>query len=97
MRSKNVRVITHETPGGPATLLSSAGYWTFPFGTYAQYAAVEEKDLALLPASVPLDIAAGLPLAGLTAQQALEVVSDVQRSDGSKQQQHDWGNCGRVA
>eukprot|EP00775_Hariotina_reticulata_P002603 gene2603-2905_t len=51
------------------------GYWTSPFGTYAQYASVEEKDLALLPASVPLDIAAGLPLAGLTAKQALEVCS----------------------
>eukprot|EP00882_Tetradesmus_deserticola_P003189 GHRQ01003380.1.p1 GENE.GHRQ01003380.1~~GHRQ01003380.1.p1 ORF type:complete len:233 (+),score=88.23 GHRQ01003380.1:312-1010(+) len=42
-----------------------------PQGTYAQYVAVEESHLALLPAAVPLDTAGGLPLVGLTAWQAL--------------------------
>uniref|UniRef100_A0A383WHE0 Enoyl reductase (ER) domain-containing protein n=1 Tax=Tetradesmus obliquus TaxID=3088 RepID=A0A383WHE0_TETOB len=50
------------------------GYWPKagqPQGTYAQYVAVEESHLALLPAAIPLDTAGGLPLVGLTAWQSL--------------------------
>jgi hypothetical protein len=49
-----------------------AGFWPKegqPQGTYAQYAAVDESHLALLPGAIPLDTAGGLPLVGLTAWQ----------------------------
>eukprot|EP00878_Enallax_costatus_P002373 GHUV01002549.1.p1 GENE.GHUV01002549.1~~GHUV01002549.1.p1 ORF type:complete len:321 (+),score=63.83 GHUV01002549.1:653-1615(+) len=48
------------------------GFWIESAeGTYAEYSAVNESDLAKLPDSIPLDTAAGVPLAGLTAWQAL--------------------------
>jgi NADPH:quinone reductase-like Zn-dependent oxidoreductase len=48
------------------------GFWIeSPYGTYAEYAAVDESDLAHLPDSIPLDVAGGVPLAALTAWQAL--------------------------
>lgn len=39
---------------------------------FAEYVAIDENIAALAPNSIPLDEAAGLPLAGLTALQALE-------------------------
>jgi NADPH:quinone reductase-like Zn-dependent oxidoreductase len=44
---------------------------TITAGAYAEYAAVREADLAHAPAGLALDAAAALPLAGLTALQAL--------------------------
>lgn len=40
-------------------------------GTYSQYVAVDEGQLAKLPGSITLDTAGGLPLVGLTAWQAI--------------------------
>jgi len=40
-------------------------------GAFAEYAAVEESFVAHVPDDVPLDVAAGVPLAGLTAMQIL--------------------------
>lgn len=44
---------------------------TTRFGTYAEYTAVDEQLLAKLPDSISYEEAAALPLAGLTAWQAL--------------------------
>ncbi|KAJ2644990.1 hypothetical protein GGF44_000269 [Coemansia sp. RSA 1694] len=41
-------------------------------GTIAEYAVAEERTLAAIPASVGFEAAAAVPLAGLTAKQALE-------------------------
>lgn len=70
-------VVAEAEPGsrfkpGDRVAALTYGYWTIPEGTYAQYFAVKEDELAALPASVPLDTAGGLPLVGLTAAQALE-------------------------
>lgn len=43
-----------------------------PWGTYAEQAAVPEAHLALKPAAASFEEAAGLPLAALTAWQALD-------------------------
>jgi NADPH:quinone reductase-like Zn-dependent oxidoreductase len=48
-------------------------------GTFAQYAIAEEKRLAPKPANITFEQAAAVPMAGLTAYQALRDVSDVQR------------------
>ena len=40
-------------------------------GTYAEYSAVKEKELALMPAGISFEEAAGIPLAALTAYQAI--------------------------
>lgn len=44
-------------------------------GTYAEYVVLPEKNLALVPDGVEMRDAASLPLAGLTALQALEYLS----------------------
>jgi len=49
-------------------------------GTYAEYVAVPAVDVAKIPDGVDFDSAAGLPLAGLTAQRALETL-EVTSSD----------------
>jgi len=49
-------------------------------GTYAEYVAVPAVDVAPIPDGVDFDSAAGLPLAGLTAQRALETL-EVTSSD----------------
>jgi NADPH:quinone reductase-like Zn-dependent oxidoreductase len=41
-------------------------------GTYAEYAAIDERAVALKPSNITHEEAAGIPLAGLTAWQALE-------------------------
>jgi NADPH2:quinone reductase len=41
------------------------------WGTYAEYVAVPERDVALMPPSLLFEEAAGIPCAALTAQQAL--------------------------
>lgn len=47
-------------------------------GTFAEYIAVDERDLALKPERLTMAEAAAVPLAGLTAWQALVEVADVQ-------------------
>src|SRR5579884_1158854 len=44
-------------------------------GTYAEYVVLPEKYLALAPARIDATVAAALPLAGLTALQALEALA----------------------
>ncbi len=47
-------------------------------GTFAEYAAVPEADLAIKPAGLPWDQAGALPLVGLTVLQAFESVGGIQ-------------------
>lgn len=51
-------------------------------GAFADYAAVPASHIALLPASIDFDTAAGIPLAGLTALQALR--DELQLKPGSR-------------
>lgn len=44
-------------------------------GTFAEYVAVPVTSLALVPDEVPLDVAAALPLTGLTALRSMEAVA----------------------
>jgi len=48
-------------------------------GTFAEYLAVEEKDLALKPKNLSMDEAAGVPLVALTAWQALVEVGKLKK------------------
>ena len=48
-------------------------------GTYAEFVAIDEKDIALKPASLSIDEAASLPLVGLTAWQAIVVRGGVKK------------------
>ena len=54
-----------------------AGFIGFPLqgGGYSQYVCVPEAELSLVPESITLEAAAGLPLAGQTAVQALDKAS----------------------
>lgn len=47
-------------------------------GTFAEFIAIDEADVALKPASLTMEEAAGIPLVGLTAWQALVEVGKVQ-------------------
>lgn len=47
-------------------------------GTFAEFIAVDEKDLALKPASLNMEEAASFPLVALTAWQALVDIADLQ-------------------
>lgn len=58
----------HELP----CVCSCPPPWPPPAGTYCQYAAVDEDQLALLPQGVELATAGGMPLVALTAWQALQ-------------------------
>ncbi|RYF21328.1 MAG: NADP-dependent oxidoreductase, partial [Flavobacteriales bacterium] len=49
----------------------------FHIGTFAEYIAVNEKDLALKPAKISMEEAASLPLVALTAWQALVEKADL--------------------
>lgn len=44
-------------------------------GTFAEFVSVRAVDVAHVPDSVDVDVAAGLPLAGLTAQRSLEALN----------------------
>jgi 2-desacetyl-2-hydroxyethyl bacteriochlorophyllide A dehydrogenase len=48
------------------------------FGGLAEYVAVPEKVLALKPASVPFEVAAAIPMAAVTALQALRDIGHIQ-------------------
>ncbi len=48
-------------------------------GTFAQYIAVDEGDLALKPQNLTMDQAASIPLVGLTAWQALVEIGNVKK------------------
>jgi NADPH:quinone reductase-like Zn-dependent oxidoreductase len=48
-------------------------------GTFAEYLAVEEKDLALKPKNISMDEAAGVPLVALTAWQALVEIGGLKK------------------
>jgi len=48
-------------------------------GTFAEYLAVEEKDLALKPKNLSMDEAAGVPLVALTAWQALVEIGKLKK------------------
>ncbi|MFG6113962.1 NADP-dependent oxidoreductase [Halobacillus sp. MO56] len=50
-------------------------------GTYAEYAAVDERLLAPMPENITYDEAASVPLAGLTAWQCLVDFSDIKDGD----------------
>lgn len=49
-------------------------------GTFAEYIAVHENDLAPKPMNITMEDAAGIPLVGLTAWQALVQIANVQRN-----------------
>ncbi|MFG6147225.1 NADP-dependent oxidoreductase [Halobacillus sp. B23F22_1] len=51
------------------------------FGTYAEYAAVDEHVLSHLPESISYEQAAAVPLAGLTARQCLVDFAEIQEGD----------------
>jgi len=51
----------------------------FHIGTFAQYIAINEKDLALKPENISMDEAASVPLVALTAWQALVELGNVQK------------------
>ncbi|WP_312339437.1 NADP-dependent oxidoreductase [Sphingobacterium sp.] len=51
----------------------------YHIGTFAEYLAVEEKDLALKPKNLSMDEAAGVPLVALTAWQALVEVGNLKK------------------
>ena len=51
----------------------------FHIGTFAQYIAVKEKDLALKPRNISMEEAASIPLVALTAWQALVEIGNVQK------------------
>lgn len=55
-------------------VLAMTGY----FGAYAEYAVVSASTLALKPASLDFPVAAGVPVAGMTAWQALFDVAGLQ-------------------
>lgn len=48
-------------------------------GTFAEYIAMNESDVALKPATLNMEEAASIPLVGLTAWQALVEKADVKR------------------
>lgn len=48
-------------------------------GTFAEFIAMDEADVALKPKSLSMDEAASIPLVGLTAWQALVVLADVKK------------------
>lgn len=54
---------------------------TTRFGTYAEYTAVDEQLLAKLPDSISYEEAAAVPLAGLTAWQALFTHGDLKEGE----------------
>lgn len=54
---------------------------TTRFGTYAEYTAVDEHLLAKLPDSISYEEAAAVPLAGLTAWQALFTHGDLKEGE----------------
>lgn len=56
---------------GDAVAALTPGYWVDVQGTYAQFVAVEESQLARVPAGVDLATAGGIPLVALTAWQSL--------------------------
>jgi len=51
----------------------------FHIGTFAQYIAINEKDVALKPKNLTMEEAASIPLVGLTAWQALIENTDLQK------------------
>lgn len=50
-------------------------------GAFAEYAAVPEDNLAIKPAAITFEQAAGVPMAGMVALQALRDIGDVQSGD----------------
>lgn len=50
-------------------------------GTFAEYLAVQEKDLALKPKNLSMDEAAGIPLVALTAWQALVELGKLKKGE----------------
>ena len=51
----------------------------YKIGTFAEYIAVDENDLALKPKNLSMDEAASIPLVGLTAWQALVEIAKVKK------------------
>jgi len=51
----------------------------FKVGTFAEYIAVDESDLALKPKNISMDEASSIPLIGLTAWQALVEIANLKR------------------
>ncbi|GGF21145.1 NADPH:quinone reductase [Halobacillus andaensis] len=51
------------------------------FGTYAEYAAIDEHVLSHLPESISYEQAAAVPLAGLTARQCLVDFAEIKEGD----------------
>lgn len=51
----------------------------FKIGAFAEYIAVNEKDLALKPATISMEEAASIPLVGLTSWQALVEIAQLKK------------------
>ncbi len=51
----------------------------FGIGTFAEYIAVNEKDLALKPKNISMEEAASIPLVGLTSWQALVEIANLKK------------------
>jgi NADPH:quinone reductase-like Zn-dependent oxidoreductase len=51
----------------------------FSIGTFAEYIAINEKDVALKPKNISMEEAASIPLVALTAWQALVEIGNVQK------------------
>lgn len=51
----------------------------FKIGSFAEYIAVNEKDLALKPRNISMEEAASIPLVGLTSWQALVEIANLQK------------------
>ncbi|WP_198659080.1 NADP-dependent oxidoreductase [Nocardiopsis sp. FIRDI 009] len=65
--------VSHLGEGDPVVAMTA--HMATGRGTYAELVALDADIVAPAPASVPLERAAALPLAGLTAHQALEVLA----------------------
>ncbi len=51
----------------------------YKIGTFAEYIAINEKDIALKPTNVSMEEAASIPLVGLTSWQALVEISNLKK------------------
>jgi len=54
---------------------------TTRLGTYAEYAVIDEEQLARIPENIPFDEAAAVPLAGMTAWQCLVDFAQIKEGD----------------
>jgi len=51
----------------------------FSIGTFAEFIAIDQRDIALKPKNLSMEAAASLPLVALTAWQALVEKADLQK------------------